>query len=319
MKLAKHMPESRYFSSLFLYSAALIAVVVLAVSYFLYVNFVGIEQKKMFAYAEESLSQISSTADSMQENVKMTISQILNDREIYKGFYQEETDLVETRTITDRVNLIGSLPFLHSVYIYNKKQNLFYTSSAGLQKGEYFSDQGIMDILKMHTTAMNLKPITRIIKNSTNVGNMDYYVYTYLFQEPSGSGSIVLNISDSWMKQAIATIDKSQSGGIIILDAGGVLVSSIYKDQMLNDLSQQAFVKEIMQAEQKSGHFIGQVDGTKSLVTYASSDALDWKFVRYTPYDDVVGEVNKMRNRTLQLCLLVILPGWRCLISLQED
>ncbi|MGG1517015.1 AraC family transcriptional regulator [Paenibacillus oryzisoli] len=309
MKLSKRMPESRYFSSLFVYSSTLTAVIVLAVSYILYVNFVNIEQKKIFSFSEESLSQISSTADSMQENVKMTISQILNDREIYKVFYQSDTDPIETKTITDRINLIGSLPFLQSVYVYSNKLDLYYTGTAGSQKSAYFPDQGIVDILKTYKPEMNLKPITRTIKNAGNDGNIDYNVYTYIYYDPSFDGSIILNITDSWMKKAIATIDKSQSGGIIILDSAGVLVSSIYNDQILSDLSSQEFVQDILHSREESGHFIGNVDGVKSLVTYASSDALDWKFVRYTPYGVAFKEVDKMRTRTLLLCLLLILVG----------
>jgi two-component system response regulator YesN len=312
MKLPNRMSESRYFSSLFLYSSTLTAAIVLAVTYILYVNFVHIEQKKIFSYSEESLSQISSSADAMLENAKMAIAQILLDRDMPKVFYQSETDPVETKTITDRINLIGSMPFLHSVYLYNGKLDLYYTSTIGLQKSAYFADQGIVEIMNDYNSDMNLKPITRTIKNASTVGNMDYNVYSFIYYENTGSGrgsAIILNISDTWMKKAIATMDKSQSGGIIIIDSDGVLVSSIYKDQMLSDLSHQAFVQDILHAEEKSGHFIGDVDGVKSLVTYASSDALNWKFVRYTPYEVAVKEVDKMRSRTLLLCLMLIALG----------
>jgi len=84
MKLPGRSKESRYFSSLFLYFSTLIAVILLAVSYILYVNFEKIEQKKIFAFSEESLSQISSTADAMLENAKMAIAQIYLDRDMPK-------------------------------------------------------------------------------------------------------------------------------------------------------------------------------------------------------------------------------------------
>ncbi|MNI21475.1 HTH-type transcriptional regulator YesS [compost metagenome] len=79
---------------------------------------------------------------------------------------------------------------------------------------------------------------------------------------------------------------------------------------MLSTLSDQEFVQDILHSKEKSGHFIGKVDGVKSLITFASSDSLDWKFVRYTPYEVVVKDVNTMRTRTLVICLLLIVVGF---------
>src|SRR5690606_18688976 len=126
-------------------------------------------------------------------------------------------------------------------------------------------------------------------------------VYTFIYSESMGPGSmnsIVLNITDTWMINAISAMDKSRESRIFIMDADGVLVTSIDKEQTLSDLSRQAFAQTILGSGGKSDHFIGEVDGVRSLVTYVSSDTLGWKFVRYTPYRDAVQEIGRIRVRT---------------------
>ncbi|MEC0231813.1 AraC family transcriptional regulator [Paenibacillus alba] len=313
MKVPSRMLESRYFSSLFVYLSTLMAVVVLAVTFILYLQFVKIEQRKIYAFSEESLSQISSAADSVLENAKMAIAQILLDKDMSKIFYPAATDPVDMKNITDRLNLIASMPFLHSVYLYNGKLDVYYISNYGLQKKSNVDDQEIVDIIKNFKPDMNLKPITRTIKRQSNFVGIEYNVYTFIYYEAAGSeegSAIVLNVSDSWMKKVIEGMDKNRNGSIIMMDSQGVMFSSIYKDSMLSALSDQEFVQDILHSKEKSGHFIGKVDGVKSLITFASSDSLDWKFVRYTPYEVVVKDVNTMRTRTLGICLLLIIVGF---------
>jgi two-component system response regulator YesN len=310
--MLRWVPEKHYFSSLLIYFTALVSLVILAVSYMLYVQFINVEKKNIYKYSEESLSQISTTADSMLENAKMVISQIILDREISRYFYQTETDPMELQRITERIKLIGSIPFVHSVYLYNSKLDQFYSNNQSFINGDSFQDLGIIDILKDFDPSRNLKPITRTVKNSTDFVNMDYNVYTFIHNEtmsPGNTNSIILNITDTWMKNAISTMDKSRKGGIFIMDAKGVLVSSIYKDQILSNVSRQEFAQRILQSGEAAGHFIGDVDGTRSLVTYASSEALGWKFVRYTPYRDALKEINQIRTRTIVVALAVLLAG----------
>ncbi|NQX58112.1 AraC family transcriptional regulator [Paenibacillus qinlingensis] len=312
MDIRKRLQGSRYFSRLLFFLSTLISIVILAVSYILYVQFVGIEEKRTFDYAEESLSQISTTADAMLENAKMAISQVLLDKDIPKIFYQNQLDAVEMKTVSDRISLIASMPFLHSVYLYNEKLDMFYTNTTGLLPGSFFSDPGITQLLKNFDPANNLKPYTRVIPHTTEFANMDHNVYTFIYFERLGPGSsyaIVLNISDSWMKKAITSMDKKKNGSIIIMDNNGVLVSSVYHDQILSDVSRQAFAQRILQSQKSSDHFIGDVDGVKSLVTFNSSNSLGWKFVRYTPYNDAVHEVEAMKKRTIAISIILLLIG----------
>lgn len=313
MKVPHQIREGRYFSSLFAYLSTLIAVVVLAVSSILYFQFLEIEQRKMYAFSEESLSQISTAADAVLENAKMAVAQILLDKDMSKVFYPSGTDPIDMKNITDRLNLIASMPFLHSVYLYNGKLDVYYISDRGLQKNSDFDDQGIVDIMKDFKPSMNLKPITRTIKRESSFVTMEYNVYTFVYYESSGlekGNAIILNVSDSWMKKVIEGMDKKRTGSIIMMDSQGVMFSSIYKDHMLSQLSNQTFVQDILKSGVKSGHFIGQVEGVKSLITYASSDSLDWKFIRYTPYEVVVEDINKMGIRTLVICLLLLFIGF---------
>jgi AraC-like DNA-binding protein len=297
---------------LLIYFSTLVTVVIIAVSYILYVQFVEIEKGNVFEYSEESLSQISTLADSMLENAKMAISQVLLDNGRYKVFNRDKTDPVELKTITDRINLIASMPFLHSVYLYNEQLDLYYSSNQGVTKSGSLSDPGIVDIMKNYDPSLKWKPITRTVKNTMNFNVIDYNVYTFIYYDsvsPGSNNAIILNISDTWMKNSIATLDKRRDGGIFIMDSKGLLVSSVYKDQMLSDLSRQEFAQTILQSGEESGHFIGEVEGAKSLVTYASSESLGWKFVRHTPYQEAVREINKIRTVIFRISLTVMVVG----------
>ncbi|WP_135554387.1 AraC family transcriptional regulator [Paenibacillus cymbidii] len=312
MGIRSRLQGNRYFSRLLFFLSTLVSVLILSISYFLYVQFVGIEERRTYENAEESLSQISTTADAMLENAKMAISQVLLDKEIPNIFYMEQTDPVELKRITDRITLLGSMPFLHSIYLYNEKLDVFYTNNTGLVKGSLFADQGITQLLDHFDPANNLKPFTRVIPNTSNNANVDYSVYTFVYYENLGPGrgyAIVLNISDAWMKKAITSMDKKRNGSIIIMDNNGLLVSSVYPDQILSDLSRQEFTQRILHSGKDADHFIGDVDGVHSLVTYVSSDLLGWKFVRYTPYADAIREVDGMKRRTIVVAVILLVAG----------
>lgn len=78
---------------------------------------------------------------------------------------------------------------------------------------------------------------------------------------------------------------------------------------MLTDDSDRPHVKKVLNSKGKSGFFIDKIDGIRALVTYVSSDSLDWKYIRITPIDKVLSKLRLVQLTTIIICFSIILMG----------
>jgi two-component system response regulator YesN len=206
-------------------------------------------------------------------------------------------------------------PFLKSIYIYNGHRMHVIPSTGFIYDRFAFGDKGIFPILddiehhKSHS--MVLRRIPNVLYGIAS-DEKEIYVYSYLFfdsQVSSGkvSEAIILNISEEAVSKSINSSDHKNENRIFIVNQDGQLMSKDNKHPLLSDLNGDDYIKVINTSKELSGTLRMDVEGVDSFITYAATDAFDWKLISITPYQEIVQDVQKMRKKTYLLVLCFII------------
>lgn len=305
-------------------SIGCVIITLLITSTILYMNFENIALNQVYHSDSNSLNQIKSELSNMTDTVTSLSSQIYHDSAVSKLLHYANPSIYDAIFAQQQLdNYRASLPFIESIYVYNAKSNQFYISSNnmrnGLQAKSELDDKGIFEIFKNFKQYRPFHPIPR----TYNIGTIEHSVvssYTYLCysiidDNTDLNTAVVVNISASWLGLRIDQSEKKlNEENTFIINQDGILYSSNDMHPMLTDISDKTYIQKIIQDTSESTYFVDTVDEVKSLITYTSPDSLGWRYVRITPYSNIIQEISVMRYRTLIICIGILLLG--VLISL---
>lgn len=311
-----------FFSKLFLSFALTIAFTIFIVSSFLYLSFEKIGVTVINSYIKDSLSQVSYSTTFMSESAKSLALQIYFDPAVSLLTYYYEPSFIEKTSAMKRLGSFSkTAPFIHSIYVYETKREVFYTSlfflsNADIKKNAFF-DKGFLDILDHLKDYKRLTPIPRNMPNlyPQFIEGEFSSVYTFVFYDLPEDSKIldnrivVMNISEEWMRNIVDSMDMEPHSNIYIVDNTGTTVISNEQNTMLSDLSDKDYIKEILASSEKSGYFVKDVDQVTSLVTYVSSEQYGWKFIRVIPYEVVVSKIEEAKSKTYLLGFIILGAG----------
>lgn len=304
--------NNKLYSGIFLSLVVTVVVTILILSAVLYMNFETIGLSLIHTSIRDSLTQISYSTTFMTDSYKSLAYKIYIDSFVSKLFYLEPSEYNEINLAFTQLNsYLSTMPFVHSIYVYTGNHRKFYTQtfSPNIYTLDDFYDKDLIDILYRRDQYPPLTPIPRRIRDSSDqMRNLYSFIYSYGSGEKIGN-TVVLNVSEAWMRKAIDSMDTYPGSRTFIIDSSGKLVLSDRNHALLADLSQYDYISRILDSEKNSGYFLAQVDNTKSLVTYVSSDSLKWKFVRIVPQSTLTGQIDAMRFKTLVFAMILLLAG----------
>ncbi|RXZ84474.1 hypothetical protein EBB07_00160 [Paenibacillaceae bacterium] len=298
--------------------------VILALSFFLYINFEKIGVRLVSDAKLTALSQISYSADYMNDSVKNFASAIYTDNANIPMMYGKEenfeTSIAQMRTISTIAN--GS-PYIHSVYIYNGTLDRFYsTKGTMMSDAREFVDQNLIDIIEsgVLTADKHFQPFLRKVpmnaydRAADNYYNVfTYFLYDYFDNNKKIKGAIIINVNVDYLAQMVNRLNAKSSrkpNEIYIMNEEGKLFSGVNATYDWSDSSEKSFLTHAKAGDQGSGYYVTERDGEKVLVTYASSDQTQWKFVNVTTYADVTYDIERMKRTTVWVCLILLAVGF---------
>jgi len=310
----------KYYARIFFFFMISIVLTILILSTVLYKSFEKIAQTKIYNSERQSLSQTSYSADILTESAKTLMMQLYGDKQLQKLFFLSDPEDIELNEgIRRLITYQSAASFIHSIYVYNPSTGLFYVSVASNSCNAYarsaFFDKEIIEILDNFKNYKMFYPIPRDIPLPTSIDNPIFNKgYTYLFYEPSSSGSgldyaIVINISESWLRKTVNNLDTVSDNNTFIIDHKGNTIISSRKNAALSNIYDKEYVKNILNFGTDSGYFVDYVDGTRALIIYSFHDDYDWVFIRTIPYDTVMNEITEMKNKTILIAMLILLVG----------
>jgi len=312
--LRKHN-HKMYISLLFGFIAS-VSITLLVASTILHVNFEDIALKQVYRSDLNSLMLKSREVSNMTEIAKSLTYQIYSDSSLLPLQVYSDPSIHEIMLAMRQLNNYRmSLPFIESIYIYNAKTGIFYISSSSVQNGqqtrEELDDQQIIRLLDDHEAYAPYTPIPRSYSVGTT-NPKEVHVYTYLSYNTLNKlldYAVVVNIMDSWINRDTADAGLGFQEQTFIINKHGQLYSNHQESAMLTDISDRAYIQQIL-ADSESGYFEHSIGGSKMLITYTAPDALEWRYVRVTPYDQITSEIRKMRMNTVYFSSAIFLLGF---------
>lgn len=299
---------------IFLLFVAIVMAANIVTSSSMYVNSERHSAKLVQIYSAEELSQISYSTNFMFEAAKMTLLQLYSNPAVLKLMNQTDLGELETASLLSQVGLVNiNLPFVNSIYIYNNRAHRMYFDGKAFPDTS-FPDQDMIRRLESGTID-NLRPIARRIQSpgnytSTVPDDAQYDdVYSFVFYDSKSNqidNAIVLNVSQSWLKNTIDSMGPRTSGDTVIVDSAGLIALGNERYRYLDRASEKyPEFGSILDRGESSGYSVKTIDRTKYLITYVSSPILNWKFIRFTPYEAVSGKLKQLLSWTLIIFLVV--------------
>jgi two-component system, response regulator YesN len=306
----------RKFHTLFIPIALSFLVLILVVSGFFifYIN----RQLVSFIYLSEvhNLRKAGRTTELLIERSQVLAQQVHNDFQLKKLLYYEEIEqLDELISLQQLKSYSLVIPDLHSIYLYNEKQEQFYiVTEAKIQLvqsiGSFF-DRDIINLMRDKGVVNSGRPVTRDISGEG--------VFTFLFHALGKRAelpvsTIVINISETWLqKQIEASSITDYQETVVMNDEGDIIMGR--NSEAWQELSSKGYTERIRrvinEGEQEEGSqegfFLSKENEERDLVTYYYRSDLGWIFIRKTPYKDIIRPVLTIRNVTLLVTSLFVL------------
>ncbi|MCA0756937.1 AraC family transcriptional regulator [Paenibacillus sp. N4] len=318
------MPASRTVNNGKLYSRLLFTITLCIVltlfvsSLFYFFTYSRIDLKKAYQSDLRNLTQTSKEVISMTESAQSVSFQIYRTFTISKLMFYTEPNIYDvTAAMNELNNYLNSMPFIESIYVYNSKNDLFYTASRQGQGGTLnraeLADKGILDILENFQQYKPFTPIPRTYLIDQLSGEEKTKAYTYLGYDAIGknqtiNSAVIINVSAAWINKDIGVSSSDAAGKSYILDNQDRLLSGDTLEAKTLGVEDSTLLTDRIK-NQPSGYIVADFEGRKSLISFTSPDSLEWQYVRITPYDKVTAAVSSIRNMTLLIAASIMIAG----------
>lgn len=317
--------KNSFYNKTFSYLIILVIVIILTLSFALYINFESVGLKIQFDSNKNILSEISYSATYLDDTARNIAAYIYSNTDYSMLIYDSEPDMGSAYKL---VNGLGKLVFpfsnVFSIYIYNGSIDTFYSTWwRSSNKSDSFLDSDIVDIIhnnkipdrKKFTSTPILRRIPLDVNNNsqTNYQNVLTYILSDYTIDNKIQSAIIINLDSKYLDGLISTLNTKGAlieGSTFILNENGQIIAGSNSNHIFGEFKKDNYIKNIIDSKGKAGYFIETVDGKKVVVTYVSSDDLNWKFVNATPYDEIFKDINKMKSKIYVFCLGVFVFGF---------
>ncbi|MEK3882005.1 AraC family transcriptional regulator [Paenibacillus sp. PL2-23] len=314
MRFFSFKRNGRLYIRLLLGITVSISLFLMASSFVYFFAFSRILQEKAFESDLRNLQQTSRTVAKTTESAQTVSFQIYRNSSIAKILYYSDPNAFDVQAaMIDLGNYLSSMPFIHSIYVYNPAQERYYIAAQNGQRGiigeDELMDESIASVLADYQQYRPFAPIPRTILPSTRFPEQTA-VYTYLCYDAIGleqkiNSAVIVNVSAEWVNRELGS---SASGRTFLIDDQDTIRSVNDLQASALDANDASWIQASIQKEE-AGFRITQLQGTKMLLSHTSSDLYGWQYVRMTPYEEVVKEMTELRSKTLQLASLILITG----------
>lgn len=295
--------------------------ILLFISFMFFTVYRNLEISRVTWSSIGSLLQLGSSCESLFDSIIKVSFKSYNDEDILCMVNDSNMDTLDIVRANSRLRSFASInSSIISIYAYSKKTDCFYTTlpSGPEQSRINFFDKEAVNYINNIQSIKALHPIPRKIKpyGMPDVPNNTINAYTFVYyglpKYTTGnfSRAILINVSEESVRKSIDLWSKGIEGSLCVINEEGLLVSSLYRDELLQDMSKDEFVEKILKYKKEIGYFVCNVSGIKSFVTYAYSNNLGWYFIRIIPYSSIYDNLKKVGSITVGSIFLYTAIGF---------
>lgn len=327
MKRAK-IGVNRYYMKVILSFVVFALLLTLLSSVLLYVNYQEYMLKLINQYNQDVLRQVSDHMGEINHNATTNIFYILNNPSARRLLFNKEYRDYDLNQYLFDINIMNNLrlsnPYIHSIYLFNAKENEYSMIGAqtNIGKKEIY-DSDVPELIKNYT---GTNPVPRIIPYSEYEANREIVVYTYILKdfnaiETNLPYTIIINVyADALFSLNISS--KQESGmpnEIFCITPKGQVVASQDQDIIMKDISGLPYIAELLETDIDEGYFLYKEKNDKKILVFTKSPILDWILVYVIPYGNVSHMLDNVRAITIILFTIILIIGSLCAYFISKN
>ena len=242
--------------------------------------------------------------------------QIHNDYQLKKLLFFDELETIEKIICIEQFKTYSYvIPNLHSIYLYNMKQDLFFIVTAEkiqlIQPPEDFFDQPALSMLTDEASLNTGRPMYRKIPSNGSAVYSFFFHFLGKFADLPVS-TVIINFSEPWLQQQIRLFSFNDKQETVAIDTkGNILMGAGKKSKFLSD-DWDSLIRAVLDGV--TGKENGETEGyflrntpRKTLFTYHFREDLGWIYIRKTPYEDLLKPLAVIRTVALAVSALFLL------------
>ena len=317
-KPLKLLKNKKIYLTIFISNIILMTIVIFVLSFTLSISFKEILTDKIYESQKDSLVEMNYSLDYICESVKTFTLQLYFDSDISKLRNLSSLDYYEVNTAFNRLSMYGAIiPYLKSIYVYNNMMDKYYVSTpygpTRLYSTDEFYDEALKGMITSAEGYRQLYPMKREIPMIDSHSNIEYIDgFTYIFSNQNvgnklGEGGVIVNLSESWMKNMVGRHDSEFQGNTYIVDTqGNVLIDSKSESRpILADI----YFTGILNSGEKYGYFVNDDLAEQSLIIYSRYEPLEWTIVRVIKLNSIMKEITQVRSKIVLISCIILLIG----------
>ncbi|MBN2547433.1 MAG: helix-turn-helix domain-containing protein [Spirochaetes bacterium] len=298
-----------------------ISISIIILSIVLYAYFEKVILSRIFESEKNNLYQASVSIKFMQDLSKNLAIQIYNDYTLSGLLYVPEEDPVNLyHALTSFKKYHNLISYIHSIYIYNYKNNNFYITSPAntdmIQNADTFFDYGIFEYLKNSKYINSLIPLPRIIREPEVIDKRfkEKGVYTFIFNllgpnDYKKSGAVVINISENWLRNIIDSLDVKSDNKAFIIDRDDRLLISYSDKRILSKASIYDHLKSVVDNGTKKNYLTLKLGREKYFIVFHDIESFGWMLIKQIPYKELMGFVTNLRINLIIISIILLVIG----------
>ncbi|TVX94921.1 helix-turn-helix domain-containing protein [Cohnella terricola] len=320
MRFLRLFREKKYWLRIFLWIACVILLIVCSFSALIYYS---VERKVFQSEYENSqkiLSQVKYNIDYLDSTIRNMALSTYGNNETKALMYLTEDETYDHLSTINKLNatVIANNPFLHSIYIYNKHKNVYYSTFGDL----FHADAELDQALKSYDRIPALKAIVRKLPLSAgpdakSITVMSYVMYENVDDRNRMDGAVILNIKLDWIVNNIRAIsgnDTGTSSFLYILDSANQLIETDPNDPVASNpfavKIREAYAQSAGQPAQgdaSSGFLSRSVQGEKYLISYIRLENTGWTLLEARPYKEAYANLKQLLDTILLITAAVFI------------
>jgi AraC-like DNA-binding protein len=253
----------------------------------------------------DSLVQIGNYLSELLDSTHLLAASLFLDPEL-SSFYIDRR--MGDFDIANRLNDIKlktlAYPYLHSVVIYDHLSDSLYTTLTRKKYGAAnFPDQGLLKGIAAGKDIVGLLPRSLAVQN--NFATIKENLLTVVvYRNPGQRDSfIALNMNAREIGSRLSMISKDASvpkNRIFLMDRQGIVIAHSSPGEFGRDLSASPAFGPILSEDRRSGSYLADDGGRKTIVSWLKMDRFD--LVRATSFDQATASLGGLALQTVLAC-----------------
>ncbi|AEI40551.1 helix-turn-helix domain-containing protein [Paenibacillus mucilaginosus] len=207
-----------------------------------------------------------------------------------------------TMTLLNSIQVL--IEDIDAVYLYRPDQHLVVSPNRGLV-GEEVLPEYVREAVSLNPSKVWLDH-----KLESELVRDGFHQVTFVRRiNTSGqtpAGYLIVNLNDTAFFRVFSNMKLGSRELVIVTPSGNVFADGS-SSLLQNPLAQYPFFQELMNSDEREMLMTEQVDGSPMSINYLKSNYNGWKYVTMIPYSDLTQHLQKIKQTTFLICLLLVL------------